>query len=1303
MPDLAPGQGRVAVVAPSSRHRQGGLRLTGGDASGLLAAADYAAGRLPRLWNPGGPTVDDAARQLAQALDTSGVAVDTAFVAAATVSRDRPGVARLTLHVTVPDTTAQAAAHTVLRAPNGTTEGDALHLPNVHAVTARLQAPDTTITVRTRPATPWESEAAPTPERSVERDVELHDLYTTDGLFQDTNHDFVPDDVAGFLSVDGASEAPTALAALSMRLGLETAGMRFPLVRPAGVDAPPSQRGLPVFVGTDHPAVRDLQAQGRLPETPLGAGEGALQVAPSGFAAPEAEDDAPALALHGGDAAGLRRLLDYTARGLPRLGGTGKNAFRLRRIDTDVRRFVQGKSPAGQVAAGLEKLDTWLARLDTTVARGDAPLDTIGVTLAADSLTPGLDRLIRQRVSDVYPNAAVGVATHPTGFGVGRPILDDTMQISWEGDTAWRLLRERVFPAVGPETEGTIRLRLSEGPDVRRRLERAMADSLAQRGADTSAVDVTVLSAYKQGYSWLVDEVVPAVEDQADAIERIRIRYHTLKEQDEVRWQLIHSPTRWLQELYPVDAVLSRRLGVADSLVTFESTWEADPTYRVDVLGAAGDTLHTDTFSPTYAVRPYFSAFPKHDSVRVTTGHLRAVLGSSPGTRDTLVDRRIRTDLERFWDYFQAETVPQIIDYAMTIQDGDPRPENAPFFDALRMRVRLSEPNYRLGVQEHVVSATEALHEDLYFHTLALFTLMGNRYNVGPLDYPGRILPEIAPPADGEPGRAHITMTGKTRAKPTLRLTYARAGQEREVKEYPLPNIDGVPTPKLRGLWTKAGTPGVTRLRFDVEVETDTSVYAALRQRASEARIDRAYPSAERLASMAEQLRALQAEGLFPETLSYDRVGAVQLRFVVPDSAGTRQAARSVTLPQTGQPQPTDLPDLPAPQVSLAEGRVPGDTALVQWQTPIPPAEANRLMATLGTVPAVRPYYMTTSLLGHDIFAMDLYPAHPGRYVSQAKLNAQRPTLYLNAREDGNEVSSTSYVLRLARQAATEPQVRRYLDRVNVTILPVANPDGAQVAYERQQVNPDFMLHSGYYAALGPSMEDQEDRLDPRYPSATVEPRLRRAWLPDIFMNLHGYPSHEWVQYFAGYSAWVFSRNGTLRSWWPTRGYFLTGFDWTDDPDRPELRTAAFAPLDSITTALSGLDTLMTLSRAEYRRYRTYRRPEDDFGEYFRNGVRVHSAIKGDALDGPHPTDVRDPRITPFSITTEAQDETARGDWLRLQARAGLTAVTAALRYLYHGTNRVHREAEAIDGAIRRWVYREKPVLPPEAADATEE
>jgi len=1265
---LGPGQGRVAVLPPSDRYRRGGLRITGGDATGLLTAADYASGRLPALWGLDGPTVSEVLAAVRDTLAARDATVDTVRARHVTVGQNRPGIHRLGLHIETPDSAAVAQAVSALRADDGTTtEGHPLHLPDVHGVTVAVRHPGGARTIRLRPETKWDPAPRAETDRSVDRTPELHQLYSLDGLYDDTNHDFVPDDVVGTVSYAG-SEAPESFSALAMRIGLETAGARFPLVHSAGAGASPEARGLPLLVGTDHPAATPLRGTDRLPGPQPNAGEGALRVIEEGLG------EAPALVMSGGDAAGLESILDYAARRLPHLGGHGKNAFRLHRVDTAVRRFVQGESGAGQVAAGLEKLDTWLARLDTTTT-----LDSLHVTLAADSVPVGLDRYVRERVEAVHPDVDVGIETTPTRFGVGKPVLDQEWDIPWEGDTFWRLFRGEVLPAVEPGDVGRIELRLSEGPEMRARIARDINAALGERGVDTTAVEVSVLSAYKQGFSWLVDEVAPAVA--GEEIGKIEISYHTLKESEEVRWQHIHAQTRWLQELYPVDAVLARTLGVPDSVVTFEKRWADDPIYTVDILDPGGDTLHTAAFNPKYTVRPYFDYFPKHDSVRVPTGWLRAEFGG-----ETLVDRRIRTDLEQFWGRFQEETIPRVVDYTMDLQDGDPRPKNAPFFDALRMHVQLSEPNYRLGIQQHTVSATEALHEDLYFHGLALFTLLGNRYNVDPLDYAGRILPRIRPPVPGSTGHARIEMTGKENARPELRLAYTTEAGRRGVTNYPLPNIENVPAPELRGIWTEVGTPGLSRLRFDVATETDTSVYAAMRRRGGEAELNRAYPSSERLQGMTQHLRRLQARGLFTETLSYDRVGELQLRFVTDDST---EAVRAATLPRTDAPQDTDLPDLPAPNPW------PDDGPIVQWEAPIPPAEANQLMGTLGQFPEVHPSYMETSFLGHDIFAMDLRAPQGGDHVSQATLNAQRPTLYLNAREDGNEVSSTSYVLRLAAQAATDPTVRNYLDSVDVTILPVANPDGAQEAYRRQKVNPDFMLHSGYYAALGPSMGEQEEKQDPIYPEATVEPRLRRQALPDIFMNLHGYPSHEWVQYFSGYSAWVFSRNGTARSWWPTRGYFLTGFDWVDDPDHPELESAAFTALDTITTALSERDFLMALSRAEYERYRKYRTPDENYGEYFRNGVRVHSALKGEELKDEPPSGVRDPRITPFSITTEAQDETARGDWLRLQASAGLTAVTAALRYLYEGVNRVHREAEAADGMVRRWIFREKPVLPP--------
>jgi len=50
------------------------------------------------------------------------------------------------------------------------------------------------------------------------------------------------------------------------------------------------------------------------------------------------------------------------------------------------------------------------------------------------------------------------------------------------------------------------------------------------------------------------------------------------------------------------------------------------------------------------------------------------------------------------------------------------------------------------------------------------------------------------------------------------------------------------------------------------------------------------------------------------------------------------------------------------------------------------------------------------------------------------------------------------------------------------------------------------------------------------------------------------------------------------------------------------------------------------------------------------------------------------PKVTIWSGTTEAPDETAEGDWLKLVARAGLRWDRAILQYLVDGTHAVERK-----------------------------
>ena len=87
----------------------------------------------------------------------------------------------------------------------------------------------------------------------------------------------------------------------------------------------------------------------------------------------------------------------------------------------------------------------------------------------------------------------------------------------------------------------------------------------------------------------------------------------------------------------------------------------------------------------------------------------------------------------------------------------------------------------------------------------------------------------------------------------------------------------------------------------------------------------------------------------------------------------------------------------------------------------------------------------------------------------------------------------------------------------------------------------------------------------------------------------------------------------------------------------------------------------------------------------------VSQSLRGNESIG---TGLNSPRITYFSVTTEAPDETARGAYMNLMGQVGLAHTTSTLRYLANGEFELRREVEAFDDAVVRKVFRVKPVLP---------
>jgi hypothetical protein len=389
---------------------------------------------------------------------------------------------------------------------------------------------------------------------------------------------------------------------------------------------------------------------------------------------------------------------------------------------------------------------------------------------------------------------------------------------------------------------------------------------------------------------------------------------------------------------------------------------------------------------------------------------------------------------------------------------------------------------------------------------------------------------------------------------------------------------------------------------------------------------------------------------------------------------------------------------------------------LVTWDHIIGPDESERIVAALAGYPAIRSYKVGQSYRGRDISVMEVTLPTSSELISTAKYTAFKPTLLIMGRQHANEVSSTSHILRLGELLATDAKYQEILKKVNLVLCPVMNPDGAEMAFELQKLTPTYMLHAGRYSALG---MDVTSRAGGLLPEAEVEGRLWRAWLPDIYLNPHGYPSHEWVQPFSGYVAPGF------RAYWSSRGWY-TMVSGLRDPRYPEHAAATSALREAIVREINSNPDVHEMSARHQARYIRwaygfgphvygvevykdtmiyYSDPESGEPRGSRRAASAGSGGGGTtgsgASGGPASGSSRRvnisawPQVTFMSGMTEAPDETAQGAWLSLVTKAGFSFLMAHVQYLEEGAYRVERieEGGPRDSAVLT-MFRPRPVMP---------
>ncbi|HZI51500.1 MAG TPA: M14 family metallopeptidase, partial [Terriglobia bacterium] len=840
----------------------------------------------------------------------------------------------------------------------------------------------------------------------------------------------------------------------------------------------------------------------------------------------------------------LRLPLVRVAREVPNGTKPPENAILIGLSNPYVEQFIRSGKFSPPVLPGTGSLS--VVEQSVVIAGADAEGEAAAVEHAALRMpylfSYGKGKTSIRSVEDEVRGHRPGKA--PTA----ELIFDDTHSFEWEIDTARKRLKEMLLPAIEPGDTVQIDLRLSEPPAIRQEFHAELFKLLEGVGADLQSSSIRVLSAHKQGFCWIDEQLKP---DLARAF-RIRILVRKL----ECRPDSVDTEDRWLHELYPIDEVLFRDLGIPVDRIVFEAMpLSAEHVYEVMAEDADGKLVLHSWFDPTCIARPLFDVFPQYANATVATGWVRAT------ARGTLhLNERIRTDYEGFWDHYQSKILPLVRDYVLKLHAGEPQPQSAPHFDELTIELHLSEPDYGIGIDEERISTLEALHEDIYFETLLFFEVLGLATCGKPLRYPGRIVPRVFPSRPGA-GYARVQLTG-----------------------------------------------------YRTPFTTDTP-FANLNPRA--------------------MMVAVNGDGL----TSIEIFAGTRFSWLLDRSA--------------------EMPDI---------RRRPPSECVVQWDQPIGPEECEQIIGELASFPGVRPFPAGRSWLGHTVWAIDVTTPFEGRYFSQAKAIATKPCLFITGRQHANEVSSTSHILKLVESLATQPECRQLLNRVNFIIQPITNPDGAALVDDLHKLTPDFMLHAGYLGALGVDVTEEQWSNAPKYPEAKIRVDLWKMWQPDIVLNPHGYPSHEWVQLFAGYTAWVKSKRIQARDWWIPRGWFIPKFDFIEDDVYPHHHRAALMLRERISDAVG--QTFGTFNERMYQRYSRYTGCTLELhGE-----VWIQSPTCGSK---PNPTAfgfmTRHPDVTFLESLSEAPDEVASGDWLKRLAAVGLEADLAYARFL----------AELPDGVIR--------------------
>ncbi|MEA4812275.1 MAG: M14 family metallopeptidase [Anaerolineaceae bacterium] len=781
--------------------------------------------------------------------------------------------------------------------------------------------------------------------------------------------------------------------------------------------------------------------------------------------------------------------------------------------------------------------------------------------------------------------------------------------LPWETDTLSALLRQKLYPFLKQGDRVSLFGSLSEDQSVRRSLENEIKQTCLDAGAQA---EVVLISAYKQGYSWIDECVIPQLLKYPQA-KKIKIAFKPFLKSGQKNWldengavPAISSerkdnpdlwfdlPLRFLQELYPIDDTIAEKTGIARSNITF-STYEgeADISYLVSAEDEKGNLLFEHSMKAHTSERPYLGAYPEIGKVHPATGHILVKVNSSKK-----IDEDFLTDLEQVWNAYQDEVLPALRKFILEKTKGNPKASDQPLFSSLVFEVTLSEPDFDLPSRKDRISSLDALHEDLYFVSLDFCRSLGLRITGQKLDSPGLVLPVVR----------------KGQAKPFFKASlYDRLADRPQIA-------------------SAKGSLQPLTAKENVEVRA-----VSLQGQEDALCLSLEVNGPKELQPVLDAFGAMLGKGLLAQS---------------PAGLGLRQ----VNLKLNGRScQPWLLPEdeakpvmkpLSIEEVDLKERQVIGYQEYVE------------IIDQLARIPRLRVYPVAFSYQGRTIHAIELLPQLPG-WRPRTRWITEKPSLYINARHHANEVSGTNANFMIIRELLLNPRYKDLPQKLNLVFVPFENADGAAIHYMLQKDNPRWKLHAARFNALGLELAYAYFDDETIHSECMAFTRTWRKWLPDVIVDDHGVPSHEWDQQFSGYTSPWFKG-----FWMPRALLYSYFFHVQGEPYQANLslnKAMEHVVAESLKTDAE-ISELNKEWRERFEKYAHSWMPGLFPANYYQDMI---SYWIPSAYNPQHRyAAVRYPWVTGVSFVSEVSDETAQGDYLELCARAHLVHDLAIIDWL---------------------------------------